>query len=212
MDWGASWSFVSEALALNPYCPWDTTDPDNLNVNVNGVKTAYGSSAATAADNGLGHPVVLNINGVQRLCNLNRANGHINSDQLVVHTPSPAPAVSQYSLPDYGFVSPVVSGAIPSSTPRPQRRAVCRAPTRSWARRADGQDDHGRLCGKDAERRHRSRLPGMSLDARLRADQPGHGKPRKANHDVTIVRVATTTDGVNFTDVGPASSASIRRP
>jgi hypothetical protein len=50
---------VSEALALNPYCPWDTTDPDNLNVNVNGVKTAYGSSAATAADNGLGHPVVL---------------------------------------------------------------------------------------------------------------------------------------------------------
>ena len=36
----------SEALALNPYCPWDTTDPDNLNVNVNGVKTAYGSNTA----------------------------------------------------------------------------------------------------------------------------------------------------------------------
>ena len=45
----------------------------------------------------------------------------------------------------------------------------------------------------------------MPVDARLRADQPGHGKPRKANHDVTTVRVATTTDGVNFTDVGPAS-------
>jgi hypothetical protein len=32
-----------------------------------------------------------------------------------------------------------------------------------------------------------------------------NGKPRKANHDVTTVRVATTTDGLAFTDVGPAT-------
>jgi hypothetical protein len=37
-DEGASWIAISEALALNPYCPWDATDPDNLNLNVNGVK------------------------------------------------------------------------------------------------------------------------------------------------------------------------------
>jgi hypothetical protein len=30
------------------------------------------------------------------------------------------------------------------------------------------------------------------------------GKPRPANHDVTTVRVATTTDGITFQDVGPA--------
>jgi hypothetical protein len=30
------------------------------------------------------------------------------------------------------------------------------------------------------------------------------GKPRAANHDVTTVRVATTTDGITFQDVGPA--------
>jgi len=31
------------------------------------------------------------------------------------------------------------------------------------------------------------------------------GKPRKANTDVISIRVATTTDGINFTDVGVAS-------
>jgi len=25
------WHFRGEALALNPYCPWDATDPENLN-------------------------------------------------------------------------------------------------------------------------------------------------------------------------------------
>jgi hypothetical protein len=51
-DWGVSWTFKSKVLALNPYCPWDPTDPDNLNLSVNGLKTAYGSSSANAADNG----------------------------------------------------------------------------------------------------------------------------------------------------------------
>jgi hypothetical protein len=31
-DWGASWIATGEALALNPYCSWDATDPDNLNL------------------------------------------------------------------------------------------------------------------------------------------------------------------------------------
>jgi hypothetical protein len=35
-----------------------------------------------------------------------------------------------------------------------------------------------------------------------------NGKPRKANHDVTAVRVATTTDGITFTDVGVANGLS----
>jgi hypothetical protein len=35
-----------------------------------------------------------------------------------------------------------------------------------------------------------------------------HGKARKANHDVTAVRVATTTDGIHFTDEGAASGLS----
>lgn len=55
--WGANWTFTGKALALDSYCPSDTTDLDNQNVSANGVETAYGSNAA--ADNGLGHPTVL---------------------------------------------------------------------------------------------------------------------------------------------------------
>jgi len=88
-DWGP-WIFKGEALALNPYCPWFPSDPDNQFVSVNGVKTAYGSDPNSAADNGLGHPVVLKVNGVQRIYELNRANNHIDSDQLVVHTLMPS--------------------------------------------------------------------------------------------------------------------------
>ncbi|MGY4432201.1 hypothetical protein ACVWWO_004678 [Bradyrhizobium sp. F1.13.1] len=84
-DWGETWHFIGKALALNPYCPWDSTDPDNLNVNVNGQQTPYGSSNANAADNGLGHAFVLSVKGVKRIYHLNRADGHIDSDQLVVH-------------------------------------------------------------------------------------------------------------------------------
>ena len=39
-------------------------------MNVNGVKTAYGSDPNNAADNGLGHPVVLKVKGVQRIYEL----------------------------------------------------------------------------------------------------------------------------------------------
>ena len=88
-DGGVTWTFTGMALGLNTYCPWDDTDPDNLNVSVPvlGVpkKTAYGSNANNAADNGLGHPVVLTVNNRQFLYQLNRANGFINSSPLVVH-------------------------------------------------------------------------------------------------------------------------------
>jgi hypothetical protein len=49
-DWGKTWNFTSEVLALNPFCPFDATDPDNQNLNVRGVKTPYGSSSANAGD------------------------------------------------------------------------------------------------------------------------------------------------------------------
>jgi len=58
-DWGASWIFKGEALAAQPLLPVCSSDPDNQFVSVNGVKTAYGSDPNSAADNGLGHPVVL---------------------------------------------------------------------------------------------------------------------------------------------------------
>ncbi|WP_026606048.1 hypothetical protein [Methylocapsa acidiphila] len=204
-DWGATWTFKGEALALNPYCPWDATDPDNLNLNVNGVETAYGSSSANAADNGLGHPVVLDINGVQRVYELNRANGHIDSDQLVVHALRSTTPGSLTGLPQLGYVSPLASGGYPtlestatSTTGLINPDAIMGAVRAGWTTTvvyvsktldADTSFPTAQQCPK---------TPAFALTNLV------NGKARKTNHDVTTVRIATTTDGVNFTDVGAA--------
>ncbi|WOJ90939.1 hypothetical protein RZS28_06540 [Methylocapsa polymorpha] len=208
-DWGASWIFKGEALALNPYCPWDPTDPDNLNVNVNGVKTAYGSSSANAADNGLGHPVVLNINGVQRIYQLNRANNHIDSDQLVVHTLRPSPEGSLSKLPDFGYVSPLASGGYPKLESTATATSGLVNPDAILGAAPTGTTTAVLYVEKTLNgdtsfpaAQQCSNTPAFALTNLI------NGKPRKPNHDVTAVRVATTTDGVNFTDVGVASGLS----
>jgi len=206
-DWGVTWHFTGVALALNPYCPSDATDPNNLNVNVGGLSVPYGSSSANAADNGLGHPVALSIGGVERLYELNRANGHIDSDQLVVHTlPYGSQNGSVKSLPDLGYVSPLASMGYPTLTP---------ALATSGLQSPDAMMGSVPMGGTTAV---------IYVEKQLNADTSPpynykacpstpsfaltnlvNGTPRKANHDVTTVRVATTTDGISFTDVGVAT-------
>src|SRR5579871_4277456 len=114
-DWGKSWSFAAEALRLNPYCPADITDPDNQNVIVGGVVTPYASNAANAADNGLGHAFILDVAGVTRLYQLNRANNHIDVDQLVVHVLHGSDAVDAIAgLPARGYVDSLAAKGYPA--------------------------------------------------------------------------------------------------
>ncbi len=207
-DWGASWHFRSEALALNPYCPFDATDPDNLYVTVNGVKTEYGKNSDNAADNGLGHPVVLAVNGMQRIYQLNRANNHIDSDQLVVHRLDPRAHGSLAGLPDFGYVSPFFS---PNGYPALDSTAtsttglinpdafigavnlgrVTAVIYVSKTLNGDSGYPPNELCPS---------TPDFALTNLV------NGKPRKRNDDVTLVRVATTTDSVTFTDIGTAQT------
>lgn len=183
-DWGASWRFTGMALALNPYCPWDATDPDNQNLNVNGVQTAYGSSSANAGDNGLGHPVVLNVSGVQRVYSLNRANGHIDSDQLVVHTLPYSHTGSLSSLPEFGYVSPLASGGYPALDAKALSTTGLKNPDAIMGAVTNGATTTVVYVEKDPECRHQFPVrPAMPENARLRADQPGQrqtaqGEPR----------------------------------
>ena len=203
-DWGVTWHFTGQALALNPYCPWDPTDPDNLNLNVGGTKVDYSTSAA---DNGLGHPVSLVINGVERLYQLNRANGHIDFDPLVVHTLSTGQGNgSVASLPDLGYVSPLASGGYPTLTagflptsglqnPDAIMGAVPMGSTTAvvYVEKQLGAADPSTMCPN---------TPKFALTNLINTNKP---KGRPPNPDVTTVRVATTTDGITFTDVGPAT-------
>ncbi|MBV9462425.1 MAG: hypothetical protein JO141_33610 [Bradyrhizobium sp.] len=206
-DWGKSWRFTGKALALNPYCPWDTTDPDNLNVNVNGQKTAYGSSNANAADNGLGHAFVLSVHGRQHIYHLNRANGHIDSDQLVVHKLQGDSDEPLFGLPEFGYVSPLASAGYPS--------------LERTASSTSGLIDPDAILGSVRTDREttiiyvsKNTSPGDASFPKSEVCQSTpafaltnlvNKKARKANHDVITIRVATTTDGVNFSDVGAAT-------
>jgi hypothetical protein len=211
-DWGKTWIETGEALALNPYCPWDATDPDNNNVSVNGLETAYGSNSNNAADNGLGHPVVLYINGTQRIYQLNRANGFIDSAPLVVHTLPPGAAGTLAGLPDYGYVSPF---APPTGTP-PDQLDKFYPTLDSTAQLTSGLTTPDAFMGAV---NFGSTTAVVYVAKALNADTDlgyptckktpdfaltnidNNGDQKGANHDVTTVRVATTTDGINFTDV-----------
>jgi hypothetical protein len=206
-DWGATWLFTGEALALNPYCPWDPTDPDNLNINVGGLEVAYGSNSNNAADNGLGHPVVLKVNGVERLYQLNRANGHIDSDQLVMHTLPPRDVIgSAFPLPKLGYVSPLVSGGYPTLTPALATSGL-QSPDAFMGTVAMGGTTAVIYVEKqlNADNKPPYNFPVCpSTPSFALTNLVNRGKARGANDDVTTVRVATTVDGINFHDVGSA--------
>ena len=200
-DWGNNWIFNDEALALNPYCPADPTDPDNNNVIVDGVSTPYGSDPKSAADNGLGHAFVMTVGGVQRIYHLNRATGHIDADPLVVHKLKPEGTNPLASLPDLGYVSPLASRGYPT--------------LEATARATVGLQSSDAILGAlqihdvtsivyvekqlNASTENCSSTPSWALTNIVT------GKARNANKDVITIRVATTTDGINFTDLGAAN-------
>ncbi|WJR78669.1 hypothetical protein [Bradyrhizobium sp. NP1] len=206
-DWGESWIFTGKALALNPYCPFDATDPDNLNVNVNGQKTPYGSSNANAADNGLGHAFVLRVKGTQHIYHLNRANGHIDSDQLVVHRLHRESEEPLRGLPDFGYVSPLGSAGYPKLEASATTTAGLVTPDAILG--AVHMEDKTAVIYVA-----KSLTPGDAgfPPSQVCPSTPAFAltnlvnkKPRKTNHDVITIRVATTTDGINFTDAGAAN-------
>jgi hypothetical protein len=207
-DLGATWHFKGQALALNPYCPWDPSDPDNLNVKVKGFQTAYGSDSASAADNGLGHPTVLSVNRVQRIYHLNRANGHIDSDQLVVH---PLPSVEALTqLPVYGFISPLGSGGYPTLENSAKATVGLQNPDAMIGSTVLGGVTTIVYVEKTlkgaAKFPTQQTCPDTPAFALTNLDHQGTAK--KANKDTVSVRVAITTDGINFTDIGAVQNGS----
>ncbi|MBV8564004.1 MAG: hypothetical protein JO273_00955 [Methylobacteriaceae bacterium] len=203
VDWGATWRFTDKALALNPFCPADPTDPDNNNVIVNGVSMPYGSSSANAADNGLGHAFVLTVKGKQRIYNLDRANGHIDSDPLVVHDLPNSPLGSVFSLADFGYVSPLAAGGYPQLDPTAELTSGLRNPDAILGAVEIGEKTTIVYVEKTLNAIPKAQscpsTPPFALTNLV------NGKVRKTNQDEIAIRVATTTDGITFKDVGVAA-------
>jgi hypothetical protein len=238
-DWGATWIVTSQALGLNKYCPFNIGDPDNNYVYVNALQTTYGAFSKNAADNGLGHAFIMTVGGVQRIYNLNRADGHIDSDQLVVHTiPLAAGGTFLTTLPALGYQSPFAPNNVaPPTTPvtgnYPTLDTTAQSTTGLLSSDAIlGAVNFGGSPNVIAVIYVSKILNGTKLkNGKYPITQPPYNQPpynlnyptpvgncaatpdfaltnivnqspKSANTDVTAVRVATTTDGVNFTDIG----------
>jgi len=201
-DGGRSWVFQNSALGLNPYCPADNSDPDNLNLQVNGTSTAYGSDSANAGDNGLGHPFAAVFGYDAYLYSLNRANTHIDVDQLVVHSARIGRERAARDLPTEGYASPFAALGYPSLTPNALTTSGLINPDAVLGNVTFAGGQHAFVYVSKALNGD-SAYPACPDTPSFALTNLVNGKPRKANHDVTTLRVATTSDGLHFTDAGP---------
>ncbi len=195
-DAGFTWTFQQKVLELRTTCPTQANkEPD-------GEKDAVsGNNADNGDDDGQGHQYIINIKGHTYLYTLVRAAGHIDVDDLSIHdlTPAPgqplngAPALDDAStdstnLPEpplhtHGLLNPDgILAAIPGTSPLKviyEQKILSGDNTGSTALPAAQQCNTGWAAYYAAN-------GGLS-----------------PNDDITYLRLATTTDGINFTDIGP---------
>jgi hypothetical protein len=197
-DAGLSWTFQQKVLELRTDCPTDflkdadgnkESDPNNAD------------NSNTTGDDGQGHQYVITIAGHTYLYTLVRATGHIDSDDLSIHDLAPqpgeplngAPALDDAStdvttLPEpplhtHGLLNPDgILGIVPGSSPLEiiyEQKILNGDKTGSTAFPASAQ------CN--------------TFWAGYYANNPFG---TAVNDDITYLRLATTTDGINFTDLG----------
>jgi hypothetical protein len=208
-DGGNTWIFQDKVLELSqavgrPVCPsMANKEPD-------GEKDAICSGAAcqnadNGDDDGEGHQFVMTVNGTTYLYTLNRAAGHIDNDQLVVHTltptpghplngappaddvatdttpaPSPAPAMTTGLLNPDGIL-----GVVPASNPIEiiyEQKILM-----------------GDISGPTAFANPLAVCNNNPGWANYYATNPFGTVP---NDDITYLRLATTTNGTTFVDQG----------
>ena len=144
----------------------------------------------------------MTIGGVQLLYQLNRANSHIDSDQLVVHALKPKANLPLAGLPDLGYVSPLASMGYPILEASAEATVGLQNPDAIL-----GALRTGRLTTivYVAKQLNASMTDNCSSTPPWALTNIVTGKPRNANKDIITIRVATTTDGINFTDIGAAN-------
>jgi hypothetical protein len=136
------------------------------------------------------------------LYQLNRANNHIDFDPLVVHTLSSEhheEGGSLSPLPDFGYVSPLGSGGYPTLTPALATSGL-QSPDAIMGAVAMGSTTaivyvEKQLNADTSPPYNFAACPSTPSFALTNLD---NGKPRKANHDVTTVRVARSRSWVGW--------------
>jgi hypothetical protein len=140
-----------------------------------------------ASEAGLGHPYAMTVNGRRFLYNLDRRVGQVDSSGLVVHELFPqagaplngVPATVDFAAPrTTGLLNPDgIIAEIPGSSPK----------TIFYVQKILNGD----------------RTAPTALPVAQQCGPPSVFNEPAASHDISIPRMASTEDGVNFTDLGP---------
>jgi len=133
---------------------------------------------------------------------LSAALAAFDSDQLVVHTLRGGEANPPAGLPALGYVSPLASRGYPTLETTAGATAGLESPDAILGAAKIG----GGVAVIYVEKQlNASTTNNCSSTPRWALTNIDTGHPRNANKDVVTIRVATTTDGINFSDVGPVS-------
>jgi len=214
-DNGKTWNFQDEVLQLTTACPTnkntegDEAEKDPVCTGTKGsllpCQNASNDQAGGTGDDGQGHQFIMTINGHTYLYTLDRSNTHIDVDQLSIHELTPiaghplngAPAAdddptdSNTAAPPEpfktsGLMNPDgILGVVPGSNPLEiiYEQKVLNGDNSGATAFANA----AQVCNNNA---------GW---ANYYATNPAGIGP---NDDITFLRLASTNDGIKFTDLG----------
>ena len=192
-DAGFTWRFQQKVLELRKTCPTSpNADPDGDKDFVSPDNSDNGD------DDGQGHQFVMHVAGHTYLYTLIRASGYIDSADLVIHELAPEPGQPLHGVPEmsdaptdqtpgvpepvfhtHGLLNPDgILGVVPGSWPL----------TIIYEQKILNGD---------------LKFPASARCATFWSDFYAENGKLSPNDDITYLRLATTTDGVNFTDLGP---------
>jgi hypothetical protein len=188
-DGGLTWKFQQQVLELNPgLCPKDETKTNAQTY----PRSATADGLNSANDAGLGHPYVMDLKHQRFLYTLDRTTGHVNVDGLLVNhlkptatkPLSPTSPTFKTDLPHTtGLLNPDgIISEVPGSFPR----------TVMYLQKQKAADNKGATAFATNQ---------ICASPPAGSDQFG----KSANHDIVTPRLASTSDGVNFTDLGPVT-------
>lgn len=202
-DAGRTWTFQQKVLELR------TTCPSMANKEADGEKDAVPMgglsywNADNGDDDGQGHQFVIKINGHTYLYTLDRAVGHIDSDDLYIHELSPQPGVPLNGAP---AMDDGPTDESPAGTPEIATHTngllnpdgILGVVAGSWPLTIIYEQKilSGDITGTTA-------FPASQQCNTYWANYYATNPFGTAvNDDITYLRLAQTTDGINFTDKG----------
>jgi hypothetical protein len=197
-DAGRTWQFQQKVLELRTTCPTQLQkDPDGDKDNPND-----GNNDDNGDDDGQGHQFILTIGGHTYLYTLERANGHIDVDDLYVHELFPKPGLPLNGAPALDDGPTDATSSVPELTSHTtgllNPDGILGTVPGSWPvkviyeQKILSGDTTGQTALPQAQQCNTYWAP-------YYASNPfGTG----VNDDITYLRLAETTDGLHFTDLG----------